>query len=161
MLKITAAGIVAAALSAPAVIAAPQTYETPEAAVSAVVDALEARDRSALLAVFGPENEDVIISGNDERDHEDGEDFLSAYRAMNRVAVDGQGVATLYIGREQWPFPLRLVKVDAGWAFDVESGREEMLDCRIDFADKPACTCPCTAQALTIEATSMKVGTSA
>ena len=131
MLKITASGIFAAALSASAVIAAPQTYETPESAVSAVVNALMARDRSALLAVFGPENEDVIISGNDERDHEDGEDFLAAYRSMNRVAVDGEGVATLYIGREQWPFPLRLVKVDAGWAFDVESGREEMLDRRI------------------------------
>jgi Protein of unknown function (DUF2950) len=131
MLKIKASGILAAALSASAVLAAPQTYETPEAAVSAVVAALEARDRSALLAVLGPESEDVIISGNDERDHEDREDFLAAYEQMHRVAIDSDGVATLYVGREQWPFPLRLVKGEAGWIFDVEGGREEMLDRRI------------------------------
>jgi hypothetical protein len=124
-------GVLAAALAATAALAAPQTFETPEAAVGAVIEALEARDREALLAVFGPENEDVIISGNDERDREDREDFLSDYDEMHRVAVDEDGVATLYIGREQWPFPIRLIEGDAGWFFDVEGGREEMQDRRI------------------------------
>ena len=50
---------------------------------------------------------------------------------MHRVSVDQNGVATLYIGREQWPFPIRLVKGDGGWVFDVAGGREEMLDRRI------------------------------
>ena len=111
--------------------AEPQAFETPDAAVAAIVEALKAHDRDALLAVFGPENEDVIVSGNDERDREDRDDFLTAYDEMHRVAVAEDGVATLYVGRDQWPFPIRLAKSDAGWAFDVEGGREEMQDRRI------------------------------
>jgi hypothetical protein len=131
MSKIQLCCTLAAALAASTALAAPRPFETPEAAVGAVVEALKASDRDALLAVFGPENEDVIVSGNDERDREDRADFLAAYDHMHRVAVDDDGVATLYVGREQWPFPIRLVKGEAGWAFDVEGGREEMLDRRI------------------------------
>jgi Protein of unknown function (DUF2950) len=95
-----------------------QTFDSPEAAVSAVVEALEAGDRDALLEAFGAENEDVIISGNDQRDREDRDDFLAAYREMSRVAVDG---ATLYIGQDQWPFPIRLTKAGGAWAFDGDA----------------------------------------
>jgi hypothetical protein len=131
MSKIHLCTILAAVLAAPAALAAPKSFESPEVAVGAVIEALKAKDRDALLAVFGPESEDVIISGNDERDSDDRTDFLAAYDSMNRIAVDQDGVATLYVGREQWPFPIRLVKGDGGWAFDVEGGREEILDRRI------------------------------
>jgi hypothetical protein len=130
-MKIRLCCTLAALLSASTALAAPKAFETPEAAVGAVIEALKAGDRDALLAVFGPENEDVIISGEDERDRQDREEFLAAYDHMHRVAVNADGVATLYVGREQWPFPLRLVEGDAGWVFDVEGGREEMLDRRI------------------------------
>jgi hypothetical protein len=123
--------ILAVALTASTALAAPKPFESPEAAVEAVIAALKASDRDALLEAFGPENEDVIVSGNDQRDSEDRKDFLAAYDNMHRVGVDEAGVATLYVGREQWPFPIRLVKGDAGWAFDVEAGREEILDRRI------------------------------
>jgi len=112
-------------------LASPKAFETPEAAVAAVISALEAHDRDALLEVFGPENEDVIVAGDPERDSEDRDDFLAAYNEMNRVSVAEDGSATLYIGREQWPFPIRLTKGEAGWTFDVEAGREEMLERRI------------------------------
>ncbi len=102
--------VLAAALGASAALAEPESFETSEAAVAAVVEALKAHDREALLAVFGPENEDVIISGNDERDREDRDDFIAAYDQMHRVAVDEDGVATLYVGRDQWPFPIRLAR---------------------------------------------------
>ena len=83
-----------------ALLAQPQPFSSPEAAVDALVAALSAHDRDALLAAFGPENEDVIISGDPERDKDDRADFLAAYDAMQRVPVDQDGVATLYIGRE-------------------------------------------------------------
>ena len=131
MPKIQLCCTLAVLLAASTALASPKAFETPEAAVGAVVEALKAGDRDALLAAFGPENEDVIISGNDERDREDREDFLAAYDHMHRVAVEDDGVATLYVGREQWPFPIRLVRGDGGWTFDVEAGREEILDRRI------------------------------
>lgn len=118
-------------LGTSAALAAPETFDDPEAAVTAVVDALEAHDREALLEVFGPENEDVIISGNDQRDRDDRDDFLAAYHEMNRVAIDDDDVATLYIGEDQWPFPIRMTRDESGWSFDADEGREEMLERRI------------------------------
>lgn len=131
MTRTCVTSILVATLLTSTALASPESFDSPEAAVGAVIEALKAGDRDALVKVFGPENEDVIVSGNDQRDREDREGFLGAYDHMHRVAVADDGVATLYVGREQWPFPIRLMKGDSGWTFDVEGGREEMLDRRI------------------------------
>jgi hypothetical protein len=106
-------------------LAEPQAFASPEAATEAVVAALEARDRAALIAVFGPENEDVVLSGDDAADREAWSEFLASYRATARIAVDGN-TAVLYIGRDQWPFPAPLVRDAAGWRFDAPAAREEV-----------------------------------
>ncbi|MEM9097799.1 MAG: DUF2950 domain-containing protein [Pseudomonadota bacterium] len=119
------------ALSTTAVFATPKSYETPEAAVDAVITALNAKSKDGLIAVFGSENEDVILTGDPTRDREDWTDFMTSYNEMNRIAVQTDGSARLYIGRGQWPFPISLVKGDAGWSFDIEAAREEILARRI------------------------------
>ena len=84
------------------------------------------------MKIFGSENEVVIFSGDDAEDREVWSDFLSEYNEMNRVAVSDDGEsATLYIGRDLWPFPASIVASDAGWSFDAESAREEVLYRRI------------------------------
>lgn len=122
----------AAALAAPA-FAEPAAFASPDAAVDAIIAALGARDRAALIAVFGPEAEDVALSGEDARDRETWRSFLEAYKAMHRVAIDETGAsATLFIGTDQWPFPAPIVKGDDGrWRFDAEAAREEVLARRI------------------------------
>ncbi len=121
------AAALAAAVSGGA-LAEPTRFDTPDAAVSAVVAALEAHNRAAALAVFGSESEDVILTGDDARDRETWTDFLEGWREMNRVAVETGGeTATLFIGREQWPFPIQLQRgADGRWAFDAEGAREEI-----------------------------------
>ena len=92
--------------------AEPQSFASPEAAADAVIAALKAKDRDALLAVFGPESADVIFTGDDAEDRADWGQFLASYEAMHRIAVDKTEAgerATLYIGRDQWPFPVELV----------------------------------------------------
>lgn len=111
--------------------AAPQSFETPQAAVDAVIAALDASDRDALVAVFGPENEDVILSGDTARDRQDWTDFLDAYRQMHRIDTEDED-ATLYIGDDQWPVPIPIVRgSDGTWQFDAEAGREEITARRI------------------------------
>ncbi|HMQ92881.1 MAG TPA: DUF2950 domain-containing protein [Amaricoccus sp.] len=105
-------------------------FETPEAAVSALIATLEAADRDELVAIFGPESEDVILTGNDAEDREVWSEFLGNQRAMSRIVVDG-ATATLEVGRTLWPFPIPLVGTEAGWRFDAEAGREEVLLRRI------------------------------
>jgi hypothetical protein len=110
--------------------AEPEAFPSPEAAAEAVVAALEARDRAALIAIFGPENEDVILTGDDAADREAWGEFLDSYRQMRRIAVEGEA-ATLFVGRDQWPFPAPLVEGAAGWSFDAAAAREEVLLRRI------------------------------
>ena len=76
----------------------PAVFESPEVATEAVISALEARDRPGLIAVFGPENEDVILTGDDVVDRQAWSDFLSEYRTMHRIDVEDD-MAALYIGR--------------------------------------------------------------
>lgn len=116
---------------AAAAVAAPQDYATPEVAVEAVVAALEARDRDALVAVFGAENEDVVFTGDPVQDRAIGGEFLGAYRVLNRLTEGDDGSETLEIGRDLWPFPAPLVEGADGWHFDMASARDEVLMRRI------------------------------
>jgi hypothetical protein len=131
--RATAGGGLALALTLFAVPAAaePMVFDSPETAVASMVDALEANDRPALVAIFGPENEDLILSGNAAEDGDAREEFLASFRMLNRLTVHDDGRATLVVGRDLWPFPIELEQGASGWSFDVEGGREELLYRRI------------------------------
>ena len=111
--------------------AEPARFGSPEAAVAAVVAALEAGDREAVLEVFGPENEDILSTGDPEEDRELWGGFLRNVQAVSRIELESADRATLYAGREQWPFPAALVRSDGAWSFDAEGAREEVLMRRI------------------------------
>ena len=133
----TALPLIRAVTALPLVLAAalasaePATFDTPEAGAEALISALRAADRNALLAVFGPESEDVVVADDPERNRHDREDFVAAWDEMHRLAEQEDGTVRLYIGRDQFPFPIRLVETGGVWRFDVEGGREELLDRRI------------------------------
>ncbi|QYZ68154.1 DUF2950 domain-containing protein [Neotabrizicola shimadae] len=118
-------------LTAGTALADPATYATPEAAVAAFVDALNAQDQAALLTVFGPESEDLISSGNPREDAKARAQFLADYQEIAQIVDDGEGRKELQVGRTRWPFPVTLVAVDGGWRFDPAAAREEILDRRI------------------------------
>ena len=42
------------------------------------------------------------------------------------MEIDNGERATLYIGRDLWPFPADIVAVDGGWSFDAAGAREEV-----------------------------------
>lgn len=132
--RIVPALCVACLLSPAAALAEPASYDSPEAAVGAVIAALEARDRDALIAVFGPEAEGIVLSGEGARDRADWTAFLDAYREMHRIVPADDGTeAILSIGTELWPFPIPIRKDDASgeWSFDAAAGEQEIIDRRI------------------------------
>lgn len=104
----------------------PATYDSPEAAVAAVVSAVQAEDRDALLAVFGAENEDVAFTGDPEEDREVWSGFIKGYNRQHRIALDEDDRAVLHIGREDWPFPAAIVNVGGKWSFDAAGALEEV-----------------------------------
>ncbi|WP_353471792.1 DUF2950 domain-containing protein [Salipiger sp. H15] len=122
--------LLGAAFAGPA-LAAPQTFDSPEAAVAALVSALEAKDEPRVLAIFGPESEDVLSTGDEAEDRAVWGGFLNDLQTRSRLDVEDEGRATLYLGRGLWPFPAPLVAKDGQWAFDAEAARDEMLMRRI------------------------------
>jgi hypothetical protein len=120
-----------ALIAAPA-LAEPQRFASPDAAVEALVAAVRAKDRAAGLAIFGPENEDVVLTGEDAADAEAWTNFIEAFDELHRIAPAVDGVATLYIGKNQWPMPIPIARgADGLWAFDAEAAREEIFFRRI------------------------------
>lgn len=119
------------ALLANVVHAEPTRYPTPEDAVAALIAALEARDEAAVLAIFGPENADIVSTGDAEEDRQIWGDFLHDAQRVRRIEREGDDRAILYAGRDFWPFPAPLVLSDGSWSFDAEAAREEVLMRRI------------------------------
>lgn len=106
-------------------------FASPEAAVDALEAALDARDREAVLGIFGPESEDILSTGDQTEDREVWGDFLDDLRRIRRLETGPDGAVMLNVGRDNWPFPAPIVETDGMWSFDAEAAREEVLMRRI------------------------------
>jgi hypothetical protein len=61
-----------------------------------------------------------------------GEDFIRRYDQMHRLVLESDSSATLYVGAENWPMPIPVVKNSSGaWYFDTEAGAKEILYRRV------------------------------
>ncbi len=110
---------------------AQQAFETPDAAVEALVAAAKDGDREKLLAILGPEGEAVIGSGDAVADANTRDAFVSAYDEKHEIEQKDADTAVLVLGEEDWPFPIPVVSKDGKWEFDTAAGEEEILLRRI------------------------------
>jgi Protein of unknown function (DUF2950) len=131
-MKVIFAFIAMLLLLAPSFAATPQqkTFSTPEEAVKAAIAAAKANDNKDLLAVFGANSKDLISSGDAVEDKQRRARFLSAYDEKNRLVKEGDNMV-LMVGKDDWPFPIPLVKQGDKWMFDTEQGREEIINRRV------------------------------
>lgn len=113
--------------------ASPQqrTFATPEEGVAALVNALRTDDRQALQAVLGPGSADIIDSGDPVADKNAKDAFLRDYDAKNTLVPVNDTTTRLQVGQSDWPLPIPIVKHGATWTFDVDAGRDELLNRRI------------------------------
>lgn len=108
-----------------------KNYATPAAAVTALVDAVRSGNRVNLSAILGSHGSKLISSGDAVADQRGRAAFIKAYGEANKLVFDGDAKATLEIGKDDWPFPIPLVKSDSAWRFDTEQGEQEILNRRI------------------------------
>jgi hypothetical protein len=128
---------------------AQRTFATPAEAGSAFLDAAKSGDQQALLAIFGPDGNDVLFSGDPVKDKNGLQDFVAAYGQMNRWREIKAGGEILYVGADNYPFPVPLVKNSSGqWSFDSAAGKDEILARRIGKGELTAiAACVATANA--------------
>ena len=107
------------------------SFETPEAAVEALVAAAEKHDVEALRRILGPGADSLLITGDDVADRNERAAFVERYRAGHQLVAGGPDDLVLQVGNDPWPVPVPLVRVDERWKFDGEAGTDEIVLRRI------------------------------
>ena len=108
-----------------------RTFATPEDAVRALTDAAKAGNTDALVAIFGPEGQELIASSDPATSRRNREVFTVAVAERWRLEDRDATSKMLVIGYEGWPFPIPLTKDANGWRFDTAAGKEEVIARRI------------------------------
>jgi len=129
--------------------AVPTTFASPSDAGAALLAAAESGDRSAILAIFGPDGQEVLFTGDARQDAENLRSFAEAYRRMNRWQEIKAGGKVLYIGTDNSAFPVPLGQNPSGrWYFDTAAGKDEILARQIGKNELTAiAACEATANA--------------
>jgi hypothetical protein len=115
-----------------------QTYESARAAGAALFDAAQKNDAAGLLAVLGPDAGALVSSGDATEDANSRATFVTKYRQMHRIGLDAENRTALFIGAENWPFPIPLASKDSKWYFDTDAGKQEILYRRIGRNEESA-----------------------
>jgi hypothetical protein len=108
-----------------------KTFSSAPDASNALVAAAQGNDEKALLDILGPDGKQIVSSGDDTEDAQNRANFLQKYQEMHRLVKEPDGTTILYIGAENWPTPIPLVKSGNSWYFDTDAGEEEILYRRI------------------------------
>jgi len=102
----------------------PKNYASPQQASQALYESIRNKDDSALQAILG--GPQLVSTGNDAEDEFERERFAQKYREMHRLVRERGGSVVLYIGAENWPFPIPLVFARGKWRFDPDVGAGEI-----------------------------------
>jgi hypothetical protein len=108
-----------------------KTFASAEEASKALMAAAQSNDEKVLLEILGPDGKQIVSSGDDAEDAQSRANFVQKYQEMHRLVREPDGSMVLYIGAENWPTPIPLVKKGGAWYFDTEAGKEEILFRRI------------------------------
>lgn len=107
------------------------SFASPEAAVKALIATIKEDDTNKLIQILGADAKPLLESGDPVEDQTNREKFLKAYEEANKLEKASDTKYLLTLGKDEWPFPIPLVKEANGWYFDTAAGKEEILNRRI------------------------------
>jgi len=106
----------------------PKKFGSPESAGKAVYAAAKAEDTNAVLAIFGPEAREYLLTEDPNQDKMALEEFADDYQNMHRWGPLEGDALVLDVGVESYPFPFPLVKtLDGQWQFSADGAKKEIL----------------------------------
>jgi Protein of unknown function (DUF2950) len=107
------------------------TFDTPEAAVQALVKASADGSQEEMLAVLGGDGKELVYSGDTVQDKAHMQRFVKAYNTKHTLVSKDDNTRILQVGANDWPMPIPLVNDGGKWRFDTAAGKQEMLFRRI------------------------------
>ncbi len=117
----------------------PRTFSSAAEAADALFQAVQKEDEPALESILGAGKE-VASSSDDVDDKLEREQFSKKYQEMHRLVKEPEGSTVLYIGAENWPFPIPLMSKNGAWYFDSdhkEGAERKASELRPDHAIRP------------------------
>ncbi len=117
-----------------------KSFSTPQQAADALVAAAEKFDELALEEIFGPDGDDLVLTGEYPQDRQRATDFAAEAHEKQSISLDPKtgSRAILSVGNANWPFPVPIVKTGDTWSFDPNAGRQELLYRRIGYNELDA-----------------------
>src|SRR5580693_9105280 len=100
-----------------------QTFTSAAEASKSLFQAVRANDGELIVKILGGPTE-LASSGDKNQDKLDRECFVQHYQEMHRMVREDDGRVILYIGGENWPFPIPLLEKDGVWRFDPNAGMQ-------------------------------------
>jgi hypothetical protein len=114
-------------------VSAQQHFDSADAAAQALIDSAGQHDGARLAAIFGPQGNAILTSGNAAQDRAEQAEFSQLAGAKHQLIVDPRNSnrVILSIGDKDWPFPVPIVRSNGKWSFDASEARMEMAARRI------------------------------
>jgi len=104
-----------------------RTFPSPAEAGAALDNAAKKNDQAALAQILGVYMKALLTTGDAAADGAAISGFASKYQQMNRWVDMSDGSRVLYIGADNFAFPVPLAKnPDGQWYFDAVAGAEEL-----------------------------------
>jgi Protein of unknown function (DUF2950) len=107
-----------------------QSFPSAEAASHALFVAVQSDSDQAVAQILGGGTE-LVSTDDSAEDKLEREQFGKKYQEMHRLVREPDGTTVLYVGAENWPFPVPLVAKAGAWYFNAAAGKEEVLFRRI------------------------------
>jgi hypothetical protein len=106
------------------------TFPSVADATQSLFQAVQSSNEQAIANILGGPTEltSSLDAGQDKLEREM---FVHKYQEMHRLRRETDGSTTLYIGAENWPFPIPIVEKNGAWRFDPDAGMKEVLYRRI------------------------------
>jgi hypothetical protein len=109
-----------------------KSFAKPADAAAALYAAARRDDDSELLVVLGPNAKELVHWNDDaEMRKQERTAFADKYDQMHRLVREPDNTVALYVGAENWPVPIPLVRYHGAWYFDVDLGVQEVRYRRI------------------------------
>jgi hypothetical protein len=108
-----------------------QTFDTPDAAVDALMAALKADSDAQLLLIFGDEYKHLVVPDDRAAASATRAKIYASMQTLRVLRDVSPDRRVLLIGAEAWPMPIPIVRSGDRWRFASELGEDELINRRI------------------------------
>ena len=105
-------------------------FASPDQALAALKEAVQAADTNALQKLFGPALSE-IANPDAGQCTKQLRGFAGHLGEFTELATQANHTVVIHLGGKHWPFPIPLAMTNGQWVFDTSAGKEEILDRRI------------------------------